>query len=607
MSGVRPFILSALILIIACANPMAATLQVPSTAYPTIQAGLDAASAGDTVLVADGEYTGEGNWDLDFNSKGIVLASAGDDPDVCIIRGSSSYPDEHRVFVFVSGEDSTAVVRGFTITEGFMGEIFLGAGGGVFCVDSSPTFINCTITECSASLGGGVYCSGSSSRFEDCRISLNYVPVGDGGGVFITAGSSVTFDRCFITDNYAHDYFDKDGYGFGAGIYLDDNSTLKMRDSEISGNRAAEGAGGGLFAKDSHVEIQGTLFSDNIASESCGGLSLSNVSGWIAECIISGNSADEEPINGFYGGISVSGPVTIRETGIMGNSATGGGGGIGVGSGDVEVTGCRIQGNNALWAAGVLLGSSEPATFTNCLISENRALDGGGGIFMEGSPGTFVGCTITRNHGVPSALGCLADTLMLEKCIIWDNCGGSEVLVSGPEGVVFFACSDLDSSRISFHLGGTVEYIGENIFTDPLFCDPDTCSAGPSLEGDYRLHSDSPCLPGASPCGELIGALPVGCPVASAPPTTLTRLASDPWPNPTSGAVSLRLQAPVGANSGVRVIDASGRLTRTLTPAGGRVTWDGRLDDGRPAPSGVYYFKIPGHSGRSTRSVLVVR
>jgi len=52
----------------------AATIHVPAD-QPTIQAGIDATVNGDTVLVADGTYTGDGNRDIDFGGKSIVLKS----------------------------------------------------------------------------------------------------------------------------------------------------------------------------------------------------------------------------------------------------------------------------------------------------------------------------------------------------------------------------------------------------------------------------------------------------------------------------------------------------------------------------------------------------
>ena len=103
----------------AVASPVLAdTLLVPSE-YATIQAGIDAAVDGDTVLVADGTYSGPGNRDMDFGGKAITVQSE-NGPAACIIDIAADENDPHRAFHFCSGEPAESVVAGFTIQNGFM-------------------------------------------------------------------------------------------------------------------------------------------------------------------------------------------------------------------------------------------------------------------------------------------------------------------------------------------------------------------------------------------------------------------------------------------------------------------------------------------------------
>ncbi|HEV2437412.1 MAG TPA: choice-of-anchor Q domain-containing protein [Verrucomicrobiae bacterium] len=102
-------------------------LLVPAD-YPTVQAAINAANAGDTVLVSPGTYY----ENLDFKGKAITVASA-DGPQTTIIDGSHA----GAVVNFSSVEGPDSVIRGFTIQDGYSSW-----GSGISLFVASPTIVS---------------------------------------------------------------------------------------------------------------------------------------------------------------------------------------------------------------------------------------------------------------------------------------------------------------------------------------------------------------------------------------------------------------------------------------------------------------------------------
>lgn len=317
---------------------------------PTIQAGIDAAANGDTVLVADGVYTGIGNRDLDFGGKAITVQSE-NGPENCIINCESS----GRGFIFQNGEGSSSVVSGLTIING------RGDGAGILCDASSPTITNLYINSNDAHSGtGGIAC-------------LN--------------ASSPTIKDSIIADN--------DGYGVG-GIGCYSGSSPTISDCTINNNRASHG-GGGIRCVDSSPNITGCIINGNQAGGDGGGILSRGSSAIINDCTISNNSADRG------GGIQVdNGTPTITNCVISGNESETTGGGIAVNNGFPTITNCIISSNRAnssLRGGGGIYIRSASAIITNCTICNNTA-DIGGGIscFEGGHPvRTITNCIFWEN------------------------------------------------------------------------------------------------------------------------------------------------------------------------------------------------------------------
>ena len=190
------WILSAVAVFGLVVPAMAATLTVDLNGgadYTDIQAAIDAAADGDTVLVKPGEYVI--TEPIDFNRlhdpdnpasppvKNIVVRSEGG-AEVTTIRMAETptNPERASVVVFENGEGAESKLEGVRLTGG-SGTMWGGHtyGGGVSFNGSSPRLTDCTITGNTATEGGGVDCNNSSPTLTNCTISGNSAMWGEGG------------------------------------------------------------------------------------------------------------------------------------------------------------------------------------------------------------------------------------------------------------------------------------------------------------------------------------------------------------------------------------------------------------------------------------------
>ena len=392
----------------------------------TIQAGIDAAEDGDTVLVADGTWTGPGNKNLDFGGKAITVESE-NGAENCTIDCQNN----GRGFYFHSGEGSGSVVNGFTIKNGVSDY-----GGGIVCLESSPTITNCTITRNKAGSGGGISCSSSSPSITNCTITRNQATYG--GGISCSS-SSPSITNCTITGNQAN------GYGGGIRCYY---SSPRITNCTITGNQATYGGGGVSCRFSSSPRITNCIITGNQADYYGGGIECLESSPTLTNCTITGNQANEYS----GGGISCrySDP-TLTNCTITGNQANRYGGGIECLESSPRITNCTITGNQADYYGGGIRCYAYSPTITNCTITGNESSKGGGiYCFSSSSP------TITN-------------------CILWGDTP-DEVYDDGGSFTPTITYSDVQ--------GG---WEGEgNIDANPLFVDPDN--------GNYHLNDYSPCI-----------------------------------------------------------------------------------------------------------------
>lgn len=254
-----------------CAAAFAKILHVPAN-YSSIQAAVNAAAHGDTVLVAPGTYY----ENIIFRGKRITVAShylLNNEARFIrstIINGSRpAQPDTASCVLLINREDSTAVLAGFTLTGGKgtrwldeHGAGFYWEGGGVLTALSSPTIRDNFIvhneainTSRAVSAGGGGIRSGDGApRLLNNVILANHAMYG-GGIVLNYCGGALVRNNLIAENRVDQAVAGAQTFG-GGGIWVNnflagarsanriENNTIVGNSSSGLQNTAVAGQGG---------------------------------------------------------------------------------------------------------------------------------------------------------------------------------------------------------------------------------------------------------------------------------------------------------------------------------------------------------------------------
>ena len=416
---------------------------------PTIQAGVDSAAVGDTVLLGCGTYhdcthpDGAGVLNCVIMKDGITLLSETGQPDCATIDAQGAGRGILCSFV------DDVVLKGLTLTNGTV-----------------------------PYEGGGVLCRSSTVLMEDCVILGN---TAYSGGGMRTLSADLTITRTLFAYNETVDSW----FG-GGGIYFT-TSSCTMTDCDIRNNTNGTGWGGGgiLFHGGGPYLISDCRFRENI--------SLSNPGGG------NGNGGAVY----FYGGRSSE----FTDCYFEGNISEQHGGGMILEDDAPGLLRCTFSNNTANMSGGAIYLGTE-SLIENCTFAGNTAPDGGAAIVRYSSP-TIRQCTIFGNEGI-SASGIYADAssdLTIENAVIAGGLSGPALACNTGASVTLTCCDIYDNEGgnwddcISDQAG-----INSNFSADPLFCDPDADEF--SLHSDSPCAPGN--HPDGAACG-LIGALEVGC------------------------------------------------------------------------------------------------
>ena len=271
-------------------------------AYTDLQTALGTATSRDQIWVAKGVYTPgttqtssfalkdgvglyggypAGGGTRDVASNVTVLSGDIDHDDIKNTDGVTTIISGKNAshVVTTNGNNSTAILDGFTITGGNADESAPeGRGGGMLNYSSCPTVTNCTFNGNNAD-GGGEMFNGSSSSptVTNCTFSSNNTTYG--GGI-VNCSSSITVINCTFSGNSADTA--------GGGMFNVASSSPTLINCTFNSNSAEVIGGGILNSENSNARIYNTILWGNSGKEILNDDSKPTMS----DCVIEGGYDD---------------------------------------------------------------------------------------------------------------------------------------------------------------------------------------------------------------------------------------------------------------------------------------------------------------------------
>jgi len=501
-------------------------------------------------------------------------------------------------------------VHGLTITGGSADE-----GAGIYCISSSPTLSNMTITNNTASgtwaYGGGMSCVQSSPTLTNVTIDNNKTlasgTYASGGGIFSRYNSALSLTDVFISNNITSG---EEATGGGICSY---DASLILNNAAITGNSAVGSnwsAGGGIYFRHN---VHQTLETDRMPTDITGDTHEWLRTSWVL-------NKDDNILNEQIERktVPLDSDLVLTEVTVSENGALYGGG-MSCSYCSSRLTNVTIQGNSQ----GGISSSYADMNLINVLITDNSTSGYGGAISCYRTDAELTNAAISGNtalHG--GALYCQYSDAVLVDCIFWND-APQEVYFydSGEPSSITVSYSDVQGGEegIETNDNGTVYWLDGNLDADPLFSG--------SGEHPYSLQEASPCIEAGTPdtaglnlpAWDIIGNVRVwdsdsdgtaiidmGAYEFGAPPVGIDELSpitpvvyslSQNYPNPFRKFTTIDYSVPERTKVQLTIYDVSGRRVRCLInsihePGSYSIQWNSADDFGRRIAAGIYFMKI---------------